>query len=133
MGQHLYKKGHEIIAVDIIKTLVQKIKDNVSQAIVADASDRNALSAMGIGDVDVAVVCIGTRMQASILTTLHLKEIGVKRIIAKATSEDHGLILKKVGADEVFFPEKDLAIVLPPGWIIRICWITFLSWKDTVL
>ncbi len=112
LGKDLYEKGHEVIAVDISKTIVQKIKDHVSEAIVADTSDRDALVAMGIGDMDAAVVCIGTRMQASILTTLQLKEIGVKRIIAKATSDDHGLILKKIGAHEVFFPEKDLAMGL---------------------
>jgi trk system potassium uptake protein TrkA len=60
--------------------------------------------------VDAATVCIGTRMNASILATLHLKEMGVKHILAKAISEEHGRILRKIGANEVFFPEKDLAI-----------------------
>ena len=112
LGRHLYEKGHDVIAVDISKTKVQKIKDHVSEAIVADTRDKEALIAIGIGDVDTAVVCIGTQMQASILTTLQLKEIGVKRIMAKATSDDHGLILKKIGAHEVFFPQKDAAIGL---------------------
>jgi trk system potassium uptake protein TrkA len=112
LRRHLYEKGHEVIAVDINKTPVQKIIDKVSQAVVADASERDTLVALGIGGVGTAVVCIGTKMQASILTTLQLKEIGVKNIIAKATSEDHGLILKKIGANQVFFPEKDLAIGL---------------------
>ena len=110
LGRYLYEKGHEVIAMDISKSQVQKIKDVVSQAVVADATDREALESLGISQVDAAVVCIGTRMQASILTTLHLKELGVKRILAKATSEEHGRILKKVGASEIFFPEKDLAI-----------------------
>ncbi len=110
LGSYLYEKGHEVIALDSSKSQVQKSKDIVSQAVVADATDREALESLGISQVDAAVVCIGTRMQASILATLHLKELGIKRILAKATSEEHGRILKKVGATEIFFPEKDLAI-----------------------
>jgi trk system potassium uptake protein TrkA len=110
LARHLYEKGHEVIALDVNKVLVQKVKDEVTQAVVADATDREALEALGVSQVDAAVVCIGTRMQASILVTLHLKELGVKQIVAKATSEEHARILLKVGADEIVFPEKDLAI-----------------------
>jgi trk system potassium uptake protein TrkA len=110
LAHHLYRKGHEVIAIDMNKTLVQRIKDEVTEAVVADATDREALAALGISHVDAAVVCIGTRMQASILATLHLKELGVKNILAKATSEEHARILLKLGADEIVFPEKDLAI-----------------------
>lgn len=110
LGRHLYEKGHEVLALDINKAQVQKIKDVVSQAVIADATDREALEALGISHVDAAVVCIGTRMHASILATLHLKELGVKNVLAKATSEEHGRILRKIGANEIFFPEKDLAI-----------------------
>lgn len=110
LGRHLYERGHEVIALDINRTLVQRIKDFVSQAVVADATEREVLESLGIQEVDTAVVCIGTRMQASILATLHLRELGVKQILAKAVSEEHGRILKKIGADEIFFPEKDLAV-----------------------
>jgi trk system potassium uptake protein TrkA len=110
LGRHLYEKGHEVITLDINKSQVQKIKDLVSQAVVADATDREVLESLGLRQVDAAVVCIGTRMHASILATFHLKEMGVKHILAKATSEEHGRILRKIGANEVFFPEKDLAI-----------------------
>lgn len=110
LGRHLYERGHEVIALDINRTLVQRIKDFVSQAVVADATEREVLESLGVQEVDTAVVCIGTRMQASILATLHLRELGVKQILAKAVSEEHGRILKKIGADEIFFPEKDLAV-----------------------
>ena len=110
LGRHLYEKGHEVLALDISKLQVQKIKDLVSHAVIADATDREALEALGIGQVDAAVVCIGTKMQNSILATFHLKELGIKNVLAKATSEEHGRILKKIGANEIFFPEKDLAI-----------------------
>jgi trk system potassium uptake protein TrkA len=110
LAYHLYQKGHEVIAIDMNKTLVQKVKEEVTEAVVADATDREALEALGISRVDAAVVCIGTRMQASILATLHLKELGVKNIVAKATSEEHARILLKLGADEIVFPERDLAV-----------------------
>ncbi len=58
------------------------------------------------------MVTIGTNMLASILTTFHLKELGVKRVYAKALSEEHGQILERIGADEILFPEKDLALSL---------------------
>jgi trk system potassium uptake protein TrkA len=110
LGRHLYEKGHEVVAFDINEVQVQKMKDFVSQALVADATDRETLESLGIKEIDAAVVCIGTRMQASILATLHVKELGVKRILAKAMSEEHGRILTKIGAHEIIFPEKDLAI-----------------------
>jgi trk/ktr system potassium uptake protein len=110
LARHLYEKGHEVIALDTNKALVQKVKDEVTQAVVADATDREALEALGVSQVDAAVVCIGTRMQASILCTSHLKDLGVKHVVAKATSEEHARILLKVGANEIVFPEKDLAL-----------------------
>ena len=107
LGRHLYEKGiWALLALDINKGQVQKIKEVVSQAVIVDATDREALEALGISQVDAAVVCIGTRMQASILATLHLKDLGIKRILAKATSEEHGRILRKVGATEILFPRK---------------------------
>ena len=112
LAKHLYRKGYEVLAVDIDPKQVQAVRDDVSQAIVADATDRAVIEALGVKDMDVAVVCIGSILSNSILATLTLKDIGVKRIYAKAITEPHGRILYKVGADEVFFPEKDLAISL---------------------
>jgi trk system potassium uptake protein TrkA len=80
--------------------------------VIADATDRKAIQALGIKQVDAAIVCIGSPLSDSILVTLNLKDIGVKQIFAKAMSEAHGRILYKVGATEVFFPEKDMALSL---------------------
>jgi len=112
LATQLYKKGHEVLAIDKKPNLVQEIKDKVSQAIVADAAERKTLEAMGLEQMDAAVVCIGSVLSNSILVTLNLKDIGVKRVLAKALSEAHGRILYKIGASEVFFPEKDLALSL---------------------
>ena len=112
LATYLYDKGQEILAIDKDPDRVQKIKDQVSQAVVADATDRKALEILGVKDMDAAVVCIGSDLSDSILTTLTLKDIGVKMIPAKALSENHGRILLKVGASDILFPEKDLAISL---------------------
>jgi len=112
LATQLYKKGYEVLAIDKRPDLVQEIKDSVNQAIVADATERKTLEAMGLEQMDAAVVCIGSVLSNSILATLNLKDIGVKRVLAKALSEAHGRILYKIGASEVFFPEKDLALSL---------------------
>jgi trk system potassium uptake protein len=112
LATQLYKKGYEVLAIDKKPDLVQEIKDSVNQAIVADATERKTLEAMGLEQMDAAVVCIGSVLSNSILATLNLKDIGVKRVLAKALSEAHGRILYKIGASEVFFPEKDLALSL---------------------
>jgi trk system potassium uptake protein TrkA len=109
---HLYKKGHEVLVIDKRSNRVTEIKDQVSQAVVADATDRKALEALGLDKMDAAVVCIGSVLSESILATLNLKDIGVERVYAKALSEAHSRILQKIGASEVFFPEKDQAISL---------------------
>jgi len=109
---HLYKKGHEVLVIDKMSNRVTEIKDQVSQAVVADATDRKALEALGLDKMDAAVVCIGSVLSESILATLNLKDIGVERVYAKALSEAHSRILQKIGASEIFFPEKDQAISL---------------------
>lgn len=112
LATHLYEKGHEVLAVDMNSTIVQEIKDSVSQAVVADSTDSNALEALGLKEMDTVVVCIGSSLNSSILTVLHLNDIGVKFLIAKATSDSHGRILEKIGADKIIFPEKDVAVNL---------------------
>ncbi|MGB9499656.1 MAG: potassium channel family protein [Dissulfuribacterales bacterium] len=108
----LYKKGHEVLAIDINPKPVQAIKDSVSQAVIADTTEKKILEHLGIQNMDAAIICIGSNMEASILTTLNIKDIGVKQIIAKAISEPHSRILYNIGATEIIFPEKDMAISL---------------------
>ncbi|GBC63987.1 TrkA family potassium uptake protein [Desulfonema ishimotonii] len=112
LAMHLYEKGHEVLAIDKRSDLVQDVKDHVSQAVVADATDIRALESLGIGDMDTVVVCIGSSLSHSILTTLNLNDIGIHHLYAKATSDAHARILRKIGATEIFFPEKDQAIAL---------------------
>ncbi len=112
LATYLYNKGHEVMAVDIDAEKIQSIKDRVSQAIVANAAEREVLVSIGIDKVDRAIVCIGSAMESSILATLNLNDMGVKELTAMAISDTHSRLLYKVGAINVFFPEKDQAIML---------------------
>ncbi len=106
----LFQKGHEVLGIDINPRQVQEIRDQVSRAIIADATDPQALRELELAKMDAVVVSIGSVLNSSILATLNVKDLGVKRVVAKAVSDAHGRILRKIGADEIYFPEKDLAL-----------------------
>jgi trk system potassium uptake protein TrkA len=89
----------------------------VTQAVVADATEESVLRSLGLADVDVAIVSIGENLEASVLITLLLQEIGVKSIVVKAVSVLHARVLAKVGADRVVFPERDMAEKLVEGLV----------------
>lgn len=110
VAKTLYERGNEVLAVDIDKEKIEEVKSFVSHAVNMDSADKENLQALGIQDMDVIVVSLGPDMEASILTVLFLCEIGAKRIVAKALTEDHAKILDAVGATEVIYPEKDMAI-----------------------
>jgi trk system potassium uptake protein TrkA len=82
----------------------------VTHAVQADSTDEQALKNLGIRNFDVVIVAIGQDIQASILTTLVLKELGVNYIVVKAQNERHGKVLYKIGADKVVFPERDMGV-----------------------
>ena len=110
VAKTLYERKNEVLAVDASKEKIEEVKTFVSHAVNMDAADKENLQALGIKEMDVVVVSLGPEMEASILTVLYLHEIGAKRIVAKALTEDHAKILEAVGATEVIYPEKDMAI-----------------------
>jgi trk system potassium uptake protein TrkA len=105
----LYERGHEVIAIDHDRERVQDVRDSSTQAIEADCTEEETLRALGIADAEAVVVSLGERMDASILVTLYLKQLGVRAIVVKALSEDHAKILMLIGATEVVHPERDTA------------------------
>lgn len=109
VAKTLFEDGNEVVAIDHDKGRIQNIDPFCSEAIVMDATDKDQLKALGLEAMDAVIVSTGTNLSNSILTCLHLQEIGVKKILAKAMDEDHGKILKKVGATEIIHPEKDMA------------------------
>ena len=110
LAKTLYSLGHEVLAIDADEERLQEVSESVTHAAVADATDEQALSALGIRNFDVAVVSMGDNLQASILICLLCKELGVKYVLAKANTEVHAKVLKKIGADKVVFPERDMGV-----------------------
>ncbi|MBD3427175.1 MAG: TrkA family potassium uptake protein [Candidatus Omnitrophica bacterium] len=103
----LSKKGAKVIAVDIDKKNVDRVRDSVTQAVLLDSTDEDALRNAALQDTDVAIISIGDNMEGSILTTILLKKIGVPYIIARAMSDVHAQVLKQIGATEVINIEVD--------------------------
>lgn len=104
----LYNLGYEVLAIDADEERIQKFSEEVTHVVQADTTDENSLKALGIRNFDVVVVAIGEDIQANVLTTLLLKDLGVKYIVAKARNELHGKMLAKIGADRVVYPERDM-------------------------
>ena len=108
VAQTLAERGTQVICVDGDMEKVQAIKDIVLNAVQADATDERALRALGIAEVEVAVVSLGDNREASILTAMILQDLGVKEIVVKAVSDLHARVLKRLGVSRVVFPEKDM-------------------------
>ncbi len=110
VAKTLYELGYEVLAIDRDEEVIQYMTEHVTHAVIGDVTDENILRSLGVRNFDVAVVTIGGDLQASILVTLMLKEMGVKYILTKARSEIHARVLQKVGADRVIFPEQDMGV-----------------------
>jgi len=102
-------KHAEVLALDKDIGRVNAVIDDVQRALCVDGRDFQALSSVVSSDFDEAVVSIGESLEASILCTLHLKQLGIRVIRAKADSEDHAEILRLVGATQIIFPEQETA------------------------
>jgi len=111
----LFEDGNEVVAIDENKARVQAVDPHSTKAIVLNATDKEALKSLGLENMDGVIVSTGTKISTSILICLYLQEIGVKKILAKAQDEDHGKILKRVGATEIIHPERDMAIRVSQG------------------
>lgn len=106
----LAQKGKQVMVIDKDEQIVQRMSEIVTQAIQADVTDPDSLADLDLGEMDVAVVAIGGNLEASILTTLQLKEMGVKTVVAKAKTNADKKILSRIGADRIVFPERDMGI-----------------------
>jgi trk system potassium uptake protein TrkA len=111
LAETLSDNGKEVLVLDNNEGKIKQIQDKVQQAFVVAQLDKQTLEEAGIQNCDTVIVCIGEHIEASILTTLNVIELGVPRVIAKAISTEHGRVLQKIGA-EVVYPEKDRAVRL---------------------
>lgn len=106
----LIENGQDVLVIDLSEDRVNEYMNIATHAVVANAHDEMTLRSLGIRNFDHVIIAIGEDIEASILSTLMIKEMGVPFITAKAQNEYHGRVLEKVGADHVVHPERDMGI-----------------------
>ncbi len=107
-ARELMTLGHEVLAVDGNEEVVNAIAPQVTRAVVMDATNEAGLRALGAADFEHAIVGISVNLEASIIVTMLLKQLGVRNVIAKAASDVHASILERVGADRTIQPEREM-------------------------
>jgi trk system potassium uptake protein TrkA len=112
IARRLAEKGAQVFAFDPNETKIENIKDDVAFAVTLDATDVRALRSQNLQELDGAVVAIGENFEATVLTCVHLMDLGVKRVIARASGEHQRLILEKIGVTEILTPEREVAYVV---------------------
>ncbi|RXI98610.1 TrkA family potassium uptake protein [Anaerobacillus alkaliphilus] len=108
--RELYQMGHEVLAIDTNEDRVNNFSRYSTHAVVANATDENALQSLGIRNFEHVIVAIGDNIQASILCTLLLKELNVKQVWVKAQNQYHHKVVEKIGADRIIHPEHDMGV-----------------------
>ncbi len=106
----LVRLGADVMAIDVHSERVDEYAKVATQAIIADTTDEEVIKSLGIRNFEHVIIAIGENIQASILTTLILKELGVPNVTVKAQSDYHAKVLKKIGADQIIHPERDMGI-----------------------
>lgn len=109
VARQLTALGCEVLAMDMRNDLVQQISKDVTHAVVGDGQDIDVLKALGVRNMDCAIIAIGDDLAASVLSTMNMKELGLPLVVCKAHDETHRRVLKKLGADRVVIPEKENA------------------------
>jgi trk system potassium uptake protein TrkA len=112
IAKRLAEKGAQVFAFDPDEEKIESIKDEVAFAVTLDATDKKALQSQKLNDMDAVVVAIGENFEATILTCVHLLDLGVSRIIARASGVHQKLILEKIGIKEILTPEDEVAFVV---------------------
>lgn len=108
VAKTLIELGNEVMVIDSDEDIIREVGKWVTVAAEADVSDKDTLINLGIGNCDTAIISIGSSIEPSIIATITAKELGIKSVVAKAKNDIHATILKKIGADIVIFPERDM-------------------------
>jgi trk system potassium uptake protein TrkA len=116
VATELVHLGHEVLGIDGDIATVQRLSTQLTHVVQADATDEETLARLGLAEFDAAVVGITGDLETSILATLLLKRLGVKRVVVKARNQTHGEILTRVGADRVVYPERDTGVRVAHSW-----------------
>lgn len=110
LAKELMKLGYEVLGIDRREAMVDEMSGVLTHTVLAECKDEEVLKSLGIRNFDCVVIAIGDDIQASILAAILCKDLGVKKVVAKALSELHGKVLEKVGVDRVIYPERDMGI-----------------------
>lgn len=110
LAEELMKLGHQVLGIDKDEEVIDEMYNTVTHAVVADATDEEVLRSLGIRNFDCVIVAIGNDIQTSILVSIQVKEMGVKKVVAKALSDLHGRVLERLGVDRIIYPERDMGI-----------------------
>jgi trk system potassium uptake protein len=108
VARRLHEAGQEVLGIDVNEERIDDAELYVTHAVIADSTDEKALTSIGIRNFDCVIVAIGNDIQSSILTVMILKDLGVKKVIAKALTKLHGKVLDRIGADWIIYPERDM-------------------------
>lgn len=112
VAEALHRMRHDVVAIDMSESAVDRIAPYVARAAVGDARDRRTLERVGAAKADAGVVSTGDDITASILATLALRDIGVREVYVKVVSDDHARVMEKIGVTETIFPERESGIRL---------------------
>lgn len=115
VGTALHSLGQDVLGVDKDEARIQAAADLFTHVVQADATQEGVLEGLGVAKFDAAVVAMGADIEASTLVTVMLKELGVRHVVARASTATHGKVLAKVGADRVVFPERDIGVRVANG------------------
>ena len=110
IADKLLESGADVMVADNDEDIIEQYSAKATAAIEADLTDPTAIKAMGISNIDCAIICMGMSLEASIICTMVAKECGVKWVVAKSGSDRMGQVLKKIGADEIIYPEEESGI-----------------------
>lgn len=110
IAETLTEMGHQVLAIDKDEAVIEDVSKIVTHAVVADCTEESTIKSLGLRNFDVAVVAVGNDIRASIMTSVLIKEAGVKFVLARAQDELHAKILYKVGVDKVVLPERDIGV-----------------------
>jgi trk system potassium uptake protein len=113
IARTLASRGAEVLAIDLDEDKVENLKDEVAYAVTLDSSDIKALKSQNIKEMDAVVIAIGENFEGSLLTTVLLLELGIKRLIVRAANKEQRMILEKLGVKEILSPEDEVGKQLP--------------------
>ncbi|BDG60833.1 potassium channel family protein [Caldinitratiruptor microaerophilus] len=110
VARTLESLGHQVMGIDRDHARVNQMRHELTHVVEADCTDEEQIRALGLRNFDAVIMAVGGDLQESTLITLLLKEAGVPRVVAKASSDLHGKLLEKIGADQVIYPERDMGV-----------------------